>query len=144
MDTTGLDVSRIKQNIAEYWGAAGWNWPVKIISAKRAQSLGAAVGRVVAVKGFVTSVKFVQGRSLEQVERILGLIPGELKAGASLLRLNTIPLPYQYELRGYTQTPGGLPYSGGAYPPGLGANKWELTVEVAATVLKVVSAGQRL
>ena len=144
MDTAGLDLNRIKQNVSEYWHAEGWNWPVKVMSAQRASALGASPGRVVAVKGFVTSEKFVRGRPLEQVERILGLLPGELKDGAVLLRLNFLPLPHQYELRGYTQTPAGEPYAGGAYPPGLGANQWELTVEVPATVLKIVQAGQRL
>jgi hypothetical protein len=98
----------------------------------------------VAVKGFVTSEKFVRGRSPQEVERILGILPGELKDGAVLLRLNILPLPHQYELRGYTQTPAGEPYSGGAYPPGHGANQWELTVEVPATIVKIVPAGQRL
>jgi len=54
MNTAGLDVNRIKQNVAEYWGAEGWNWPVKIVSAQRAQLLGAALGRVVAVRGYVS------------------------------------------------------------------------------------------
>lgn len=85
-----------------------------------------------------------RAEALQEVERILGLLPGELKDGAVLLRLNLLPLPHQYELRGYTQTPAGEPYAGGAYPPGLGANQWELTVEVPATVLKIVQAGQRL
>ena len=144
MDTAGVDVNRIKQNVSEYWHAESWNWPVKVMSVQRALALGASVGQVVPVKGFVTSEKFVRGSSLEEVERILGLLPGELKDGAVLLRLNYLPLPHQYELRGYTQTPAGEPYSGGAYAPGLGANQWELTVEVPATVLKIVPAGQRL
>ena len=144
MDTAGLDVDRIKQHVSEYWRAEAWNWPVKVMSAQRASALRASAGRVVAVKGFVTSEKFVRGRSPQEVERILGILPGELKDGAVLLRLNILPLPHQYELRGYTQTPAGEPYSGGAYPPGHGANQWELTVEVPATIVKIVPAGQRL
>src|SRR4249919_3043893 len=128
MNTAGLDVNRIKQNVSEYWRAEAWNWPVKVMSAQRAATLRASMGRIVSVKGFVTSEKFVRGRSLQEVERILGLLPGELQNGAVLLRLNAPPLPHQYELRGYTQTPAGEPYSGGPYPPGLGANQWELTV----------------
>src|ERR1019366_7671173 len=100
MDTAGLDVDRIKQHVSEYWRAEAWNLPVKVMSAHRASALGASAGRVVAVKGFVTSEKFIRGKSLEQVERILGLLPGELKDGAILLRLNVLPLPHQYELRG--------------------------------------------
>jgi hypothetical protein len=144
MNTSGLDVDRIKQNVAEYWQAEGWNWPVKVISAARGLTLGASAGRVVAVSGFVTSEKFVRGKPLDQVERILGLLPGELKNGAVLLRLNVLPLPQQFELRGYTQTPAGEVYSGGLYPPGLGANQWELKAKIPATVLKIAPAGQTL
>jgi hypothetical protein len=144
MNTSGLDVDRIKQNVAEYWQAEGWNWPVKVISAARGLALGASAGRVVAVSGFVTSEKFVRGRPLDQVERILGLLPGDLKNGAVLLRLNILPLPQQFELRGYTQTPAGEVYSGGLYPPGLGANQWELKAKIPATVLKIAPAGQTL
>jgi len=144
MNTSGLDVDRIKQNVAEYWQAEGWNWPVKVISAARGLALGASAGRVVAVSGFVTSEKFVRGRPLDQVERILGLLPGELKNGAVLLRINVLPLPQQFELRGYTQTPAGEVYSGGLYPPGLGANQWELKAKIPATVLKIAPAGQTL
>jgi len=145
MNTSGLDIDRIKQNVVEYWQSEAWNWPVKVISAGRGSALGASAGRVLAVSGYVTSEKFVRGRSLDQVEKILGLLPGELKNGAVVLRLNVLPLPHQFELRGYTQTPGGEPYSpGGLYPPGLGANQWELKANIPATVWKVVPAGQRL
>jgi hypothetical protein len=92
-------------------------------------------GRVVAVSGYLTSEKFVRGRSLDQVEKILGLVPGELKSGAVVLKLNSVPRPDQFELRGYTQTPAGHVYTGGDYPPGLGANQWELMEKLPATVV---------
>jgi hypothetical protein len=44
MNTGGLDVARIKQNISGYWQAEGWNWPVMVISAQRATAWGAAGG----------------------------------------------------------------------------------------------------
>jgi hypothetical protein len=44
MDTSGLNIDRIKQNEFEYWRAEGWNWPVKIISAKRGLALKASAG----------------------------------------------------------------------------------------------------
>ena len=144
MDTTGFDVAKIKANVVEYWQAEGWNWPVKVMSSARGTALGLSAGRVVAISGYVTSEKFVRGRPLNDVEQILGLIPGELAQGAILLRLNTLPTADQFELRGYTQTPAGQRYYGGAYPPGLGANQWELTVRIPATVLKVAPTGQRL
>jgi hypothetical protein len=45
MDTAGLDVNRIKQNVSEYWRAEAWNWPVKVMSAQRVSALGASAGR---------------------------------------------------------------------------------------------------
>jgi hypothetical protein len=144
LNPAGLDVARIKRNVTENWNSEPLNWPVKVISAKRAAALGATAGKVVPVRGYVTADKFVRGRQLDQVEKILGLVPGDLKNGAVLLRLNRLPLPAEFELRGYTQTPAGLPFAGGAYPPGLGASQWELTADIAATVLKIAPAGQRL
>jgi hypothetical protein len=42
MDTSGLDLDRIKHNVAEHWEAEGWSWPVKVISAERGLALGAS------------------------------------------------------------------------------------------------------
>ena len=36
----GVHIARVKQNAIDYW-----NWPVKVISAQRGTSLGAAAGR---------------------------------------------------------------------------------------------------
>jgi hypothetical protein len=95
MDTAGVDVNRIKQNVSEYWHAESWNWPVKVMSVQRALALGASVGQVVPVKGFVTSEKFVRGRSLEEVERILGAATGRVEGWRSSLaaELSSAPTP---------------------------------------------------
>ena len=60
MNTVGLDIDRVKRNVIEYWQAEAWDRPVKVNSAQRGTELGAAAGRL-------------------EVEKILGLIPGELK-----------------------------------------------------------------
>jgi hypothetical protein len=131
--TSGLNVPKLKQNIAEYWLAdTRMNWPVKVISAARGASLGATVGKVIPVRGCVVSAKFVLGRPLRTAEQILGLNTGELMAGAVLLRLNRLPRASDFDLAGYTNV---AAYPG--YPPGLGSNQWVLTVDVPATVLKV-------
>ena len=69
MNSAAVDVGRMKQIVLEYWRAEGWNWPVKVMSAERGLSIGAcAAGAAVAVSGYVTSEKFVLGRSLDQIE----------------------------------------------------------------------------
>jgi hypothetical protein len=136
-----INLPKAKQNAIEYWREdPRMNWPVKVISAQRGVALGAAVGRIVPVRGCVVSAKFVLGRSLAVAERTLGLQPGELSKGAVLLRLARLPLPNEFDLAsGYTNVPA---YPG--YPPGLGSNQWILTADIPATVMKVSGPGQAL
>ncbi len=104
----GLDILKLKQNVIEYWlKDSRMNWPVKVVSAQRAASMGAAMGRVVPVHGCVVSAKFVLGRPLSLMEQILDLHPGELNNGAALLRLNRLPLANEFDLAGgYTNVAG--------------------------------------
>jgi hypothetical protein len=136
---SGLNVPKLKQNVIAYWlEDTRMNWPVKVISAKRAQ--GAGIGSLVAVRGCVVSGKFVLGRSLTVVEQILGLRPGELNQGAVLLRLNRLPYPTEFDLAGgYTNS---AAYPG--YPSGLGSNQWILTADILATVLNVAGPTEAL
>jgi hypothetical protein len=131
----------VKQNAITYWlQDTQLNWLVKVLSAQRGASLGAASGRIVPVRGCVVSAKFVLGRPLPLVERILGLRPGELSQGAVLLRLNRLPRTNEFDLaEGYTNV---AAYQG--YPTGLGSNQWILTVDIFATVLEVAGASQTL
>ena len=137
----GLDIARLKQNVIAYWlEDPRMNWPVKVISAQRGASLGAAAGSIVPVRGCVVSAKFVLGRRLELAERTLGLHPGDLVQGAVLLRLNRLPMPPEFDLTpGYTNV---AAYPG--YPSGLGSNQWVLTMDIPATVLRVSGPGQTL
>jgi hypothetical protein len=139
ISTSGLDVAKIKMNVIAYWMQDRLNWPVKVISAARASSMGATPGAVRPVRGCVVSAKFVLGRSLHVAEQILGLKPGELANGAALLRLNRLPNPNEFDLAGYTNA---AAYPG--YPPGLGSNQWVLTVDIPATVEKLAGPGQTL
>ena len=138
---TGIDVQKVKQNVIAYWQSdPRMNWPVKVISAQRAASLNASLGRVVPVRGCVVSAKFVLGRTLTMAEQILGLHPRELSAGAVLVRLNRLPMANEFDLApGYTNVA-----ANPGYPPGLGSNQWILTVDVQATVQKVAGPGQTL
>lgn len=137
LNTAGLNVPKIKQNVSAYWlQDAKMNGPVKVISAARAASMGATVGAVFPVRGCVVSAKFVLGRPLDTVEKILGLKPGELAAGGALLRLNRFPKDNEYDLAGYTNV---AAYAG--YPPGMGSNQWVVTADIPATVEKSVGPG---
>lgn len=137
----GLDVQKLKQNVSAYWlEDPQLNWPVKVISIERAASLGAALGRVVPVRGCVVSAKFVIGRLPQLAEQILGLRPGELSQGAMLLRLNRLPRTDEFDLAGgYTNV---AAYPG--YPAGLGSNQWILKSDIYASVIKVAGPSEPL
>jgi hypothetical protein len=142
--TAGLNVPRIKQNVFDYWQSANTlNWPVKVVSAQRGQQMQAVIGGLVNVRGFITSEKFVRGRTPDQMETVLGMPQGEYNQGVYVFRLLCLPLAHQFDLKGYSQTPDGMPYTGGRYPPGLGANQWDLTDDLLATVVAFVPPGQR-
>jgi hypothetical protein len=140
INTAGLDVPKIKQDVVAYWmHDPRLNGPVKVISAARAASLGAKPGVVVPVGGCVVSAKFVLGKPLETVEKILGLIPGELRAGGALLRLTRFPAASEFDLAGYTNVPA---YPG--YPVGWGSNQWIVTAQIPAKVERLVGPGGTL
>lgn len=52
--------------------------------------------------GYFTLSKFVRGRTLAELERDLGVRTGRLsREGAFMLFPLRLPLPYEFELRGY-------------------------------------------
>jgi hypothetical protein len=62
-----------------------------------------AVGQKIAVGGFVTKQKSLAGRSLLELESILGFHAGRLANGATFAALDRLPLPNEFETRGYSQ-----------------------------------------
>ena len=140
IDTAGLNLPKIKQEVEAYWMLdSRMNGPVKVISAKRAASLRLKVGAVVIVGGCVVSAKFVLGRPLATIEQILGLSPGELRAGGALLRLTRFPTANEFDLAGYTNVPA---YPG--YPVGWGSNQWVVTAQIPAKVERLAGPGGTL
>jgi len=133
-----IDVRMLKQMVIESWKQGGGNRPVKIVSVQR--------GASPRVRGYITQEKFVRGRTPEQMEKLLGLPEGELTTkgqGAIIEVLEQIPSEGQFELRGYTQRPGGKAFEPGEpYPPGLGIPQWQLIEDVPAKVLKTVKPGE--
>ena len=59
------------------------------------------------LKGYITQEKFILGRTLKQIESILGFNSGRLAAGAAVYRFTRLPQPHEFELRGYTYLPDG-------------------------------------
>lgn len=62
--------------------------------------------KISTIKGYVTQDKFLVGRSLEEIERVLGFHTGRLSRGAVIAKLTSLPGPDEFELAGYSITPG--------------------------------------
>jgi hypothetical protein len=117
--TKGLDEAVIKKQAIAYWQQGPLNKPVKLTSVARDPMFW--------TEGYITCRKFIAGRSLSEAERILGLRPGELAGGAYLYEFLRLPTADEFDLRGYTQTPGGEPWHpASTYPPGAGAAQWQI------------------
>lgn len=122
-----LDEEKAKRGIIDMWNKGGLERPVKVTATEATDRQS--------VRGYVTQEKFIKGRTPEEMEKILGLEPGNLKNGATIYRLTETPNADQFTPKGYSQTPGGMPYEpGGKYPPGKGAPQWELKEEIPAEV----------
>lgn len=52
--------------------------------------------------GFVTQDKYLRGRTLREIEEILGFHKGRCSEGLYLARVLSLPFPDQFELKGYT------------------------------------------
>jgi hypothetical protein len=129
-----LDETILKKQVIEKLARGGLERGVKVV--KR------ALGPQVEVRGYITQEKYIKGCSLAEMEKRLGLPAGELTNGAHVSALDRTPNATEFQLRGYTNTPGGEPYSGGAYPPGDGVPQWQLTKQIPSTPLKLVEPGQ--
>lgn len=64
----------------------------------------AAIGASIKVRGYITQDKFLLGQSLAELEKRLGFHPGRLAWGASVVRLERLPLPNEFQLAAYSMT----------------------------------------
>ncbi len=74
-----------------------------------------AVRDHIEVRGYVTKEAFLVGRTLLAFERLLGFRAGRLAQGATIAKLDRLPLAHEFDLAGYSMTaqhhfamPGGL------------------------------------
>jgi len=73
------------------------------------------IGGTVTVSGCFTKEKFIAGRTLREIEKILGFHSGRLAQGMTVIALEQLPAQNQFDLVGYSnvathrhQAPGGL------------------------------------
>ena len=167
MDLTGLDVGKLKGLAIEKWGSAPELWPVKVLSMTRTLELEHKLkgGKLDKIGGYFTCLRAIRFKTPAEMEDILGFQKGAFSSGVAVWKLNALPKPDEFELRGYTQTPGGETFDGVimrrqgaarpeyfsrdgkavAYPPGLAVEQWELRpgLLLAATQLARVPFGAK-
>jgi hypothetical protein len=140
-----LDVDRLKAMVIAQWRQGGMDTLVKVMP----KGMTPAAGRMA---GYCTTFKFVVGRTPAEMESVLGFAAGtKLAQGAEIYLVRPLPTARQFELRGYTQLPGGVATNDPAYqphpsyPPGLGAPQWDLTNYPQSGLhhLATVNPGQR-
>ena len=64
------------------------------------------VGEPAWVIGYVTKEKFIKGRRLAEIERILGYHAGRFAHGATFIKLNRLPSLNEFELAAYSNVAG--------------------------------------
>jgi hypothetical protein len=64
------------------------------------------------VTGFITREAFLLGKTLAEMERVLGYRSGRLAAGVSIYALLRLPQNHEFKFAGYTHWPGGEPVGG--------------------------------
>ena len=61
---------------------------------------------IIQVKGCITQEHYIKGKTLPELERLLGFQKGRLEKGVTVAALIQMPLLSQFELMGYTQVAG--------------------------------------
>jgi hypothetical protein len=95
------------------------------------------------VAGYITFMQAIAGKTPREISAILGLRETDLVGGAMIYRLDRLPHPGEFEVRGYTTLVGGkaLPQGqtqdAGGYRAGQGALQYEIlgNAPIPATLL---------
>ena len=132
-------ILKIRQNALKTLAVDGTDQPVKVVPLR--------YNPATSVKGDFTKAKFVQGRTPEELARVLGV--AEFKDGVRVYRLDRSALTVDnVNLRGYTQSPAGkspllqTPENLEKWPPGLGAPQWNATTDIPVTSAAEFHPGQ--
>lgn len=74
--------------------------------------MAATVPAVVTLRWFFTSQKWLRGKTLAEMELLLGYRTGRLSTlGAAVYAFTRVPENWEFEVAGYTNVSGGLPIS---------------------------------
>jgi hypothetical protein len=133
---SSLDEAVLKKQVIAAWESEPLNRPVKITSIVRDPMFW--------TEGFITSYKFIAGRSLNEAEGILGLKSGDLLAGAYMYEFMRLPTADEFELKGYSQCPDGKNWQPESeYPAGKGAPQWRVkpNTYIASRLAAIVDPG---
>jgi len=102
--------------------------------------------------GYCTTVKYLVGKTPEEMEDAVGLArQSKLAGGADIFRVIPLPKANEFQFRGYSQCPGGVPTDAPGYvahpvyPPGRGVPQWELDNlrQDALKLIASVAPGER-
>ena len=85
-----VDTRMLKRDVVAVWKRGPMNRPVQVTPAGRKPAHWS--------RGVVTQRKFVLGRTLPEVERVLGLPAGSLAQGADVYELARLPAADEFEL----------------------------------------------
>jgi hypothetical protein len=107
------------------------------------------VGQLLSVSGCVTKDKCIRGKTIEEIERLVGFHRGRLSSGLTVVKLNRLPSLNEFELAAYSnvathhhQQPTGLDID---KIKKLAVESWSLTgVERLVKVLAAVRHDNRL
>ena len=65
--------------------------------------MSAIIHSTIQISGFITLKKFLLGRNLQQIERLLGFHSGRLRQGATFAELISLPGLNEFDFAGYSQ-----------------------------------------
>jgi hypothetical protein len=134
-----MDIQRLKQMAMDLWRRGGLDTLVKVMPFGTVPDPRLRIG-------YCTTLKYVVGRTPAEIESIVGLAPStKLGRGAEVFTVRPLPGIAEFDLKGYTQTPGGVPTDSSVYvahagyPPGLGAPQWDLARVQQSRLLHLAS-----
>lgn len=133
---------QIKQSLIARWRLGGVETLVKVMGCQTKPDPTRAIG-------YVTSIKYLAGRTPIQLEQAVGLREKtKLLGGAAIYAVSPLPRHAQFEFRSYSNTPEGVSTTVKAahkdYPPGLGVPQWEITglTQANLVLLETLKPGQ--
>ena len=134
-----LDESRVKRSLIEMWRKGGGDALVKVLPSELAPDPSRPIG-------YCTQLKFVVGRTPLEMERAVGFRDNtKLASGAAIYLVTPLPWEHQFEYRGYSHTPEGIPTNVKSahpdYPPGLGVPQWQLSRHMQSALRPLATVG---